>query len=117
MSSIVANRLQSRYNERMVPLQAPCHRLSQEVEAQVDQNMQMQSVQEQSMTMRVSPTLIMVNQLLALSSIELQHIVRAELEQNPALESVENITCTACGAGTNGKYCPVCMQAVRPTLA
>lgn len=72
--------------------------------------MQMQSVQEQ--TMRVSPTLIMVNQLLALSSIELQHMVRSELEQNPALESVENVTCTSCGAGTNGSYCPVCMHSV-----
>src|SRR5205085_9576642 len=65
-------------------------------------------------TMRVSPTLIMVNQLLSLSSMELQHMVRAELEQNPALESVESTTCTSCGAGTTGLYCPVCMQPVHP---
>src|SRR5438132_7054454 len=65
-------------------------------------------------TMRVSPTLIMVNQLLALSSMELQRMVRAEIEQNPALESVEGTTCASCGAGTTGIYCPVCMQAVRP---
>src|ERR1043165_7745271 len=65
-------------------------------------------------TMRVSPTLIMVNQLLALSSLELQHMVLAEMEQNPALESVESTTCTSCGAGTTGLYCPVCMQAVYP---
>jgi RNA polymerase sigma-54 factor len=76
----------------------------------VDQNMQ--AVQEQ--TMRVSPTLIMVNQLLALSSIELQHMVRAELEENPALEGVENTPCPSCGAGTTGRYCPVCMQPVHP---
>ena len=74
---------------------------------------QMQAVQEQ--TMRVSPTLIMVNQLLALSSIELQHMVRAELEENPALEGVENTPCASCGAGTTGRYCPVCMQPVHPT--
>src|SRR4051812_15583076 len=68
-------------------------------------------------TMRVSPTLIMVNQLLALSSMELQHLVRTEIEQNPALESIESTTCTSCGAGTTGQYCPVCMQPVRPTSA
>lgn len=74
----------------------------------MDQNMQM--VPEQ--TMKVSPTLIMVNQLLALSSLELQHAVLNELEDNPALESLESITCTSCGAGTTGRYCPVCMQAI-----
>src|SRR5437588_11068856 len=74
--------------------------------------MQMDMVPEQ--TARVSPTLIMVNQLLALSSLELQHMVRTEIEQNPALESVESTTCTSCGAGTTGLYCPVCMQAVHP---
>lgn len=78
----------------------------------MDQNMQMQVVPEQSM--RVSPTLIMVNQLLALSSLELQHVVRTELDENPALESVESTTCTSCGAGTTSRYCPVCMQAVIP---
>src|SRR5512141_2233496 len=72
-----------------------------------------QMMPEQSV--RVSPTLIMVNQLLALSSIELQHMVRAELEQNPALESIESVTCTSCGAGTTGNYCPVCLQPVRPS--
>jgi RNA polymerase sigma-54 factor len=79
----------------------------------LDQNMQMDMVPEQ--TVRVSPTLIMVNQLLALSSLELQHVVRTELEDNPALESVESTTCTSCGAGTTGLYCPVCMQAVIPS--
>lgn len=79
----------------------------------MDQNMQMQMVPEQ--TVRVSPTLIMVNQLLALSSLELQHVVRVELEDNPALESVESTTCTSCGAGTTSLYCPVCMQAVIPS--
>lgn len=81
----------------------------------MDQNMQMQVVPEQSM--KVSPTLIMVNQLLALSSLELQHAVLNELEDNPALESVESTTCTSCGAGTTGRYCPVCMQPVHPSNA
>ncbi len=78
----------------------------------MDQNMQMQMVPEQ--TMRVSPTLIMVNQLLALSSMELQHAVLNELDDNPALENLESTTCTSCGAGTTGRYCLVCMQPVYP---
>lgn len=78
----------------------------------MDQSLQM--VPEQAQTMRVSPTLIMVNQLLALSSQELQQMVRAELEANPALEGIEKATCASCGAGTNGRYCPVCMQAITP---
>jgi RNA polymerase sigma-54 factor len=77
----------------------------------MDQNMQAQMVTDQ--TMRVSPTLIMVNQLLALSSQELLNMVHAELEQNPALESTENNTCPSCGSGTTGTYCPDCMQPVR----
>jgi RNA polymerase sigma-54 factor len=77
----------------------------------LDQSLDM--VAEQSA--RVSPTLIMVNQLLALSSLELQQMVHAELESNPALESMDMTTCTSCGAGTNGVYCPVCMQEVRPS--
>ena len=77
--------------------------------------MQMQVIPEQ--TAKVSPTLIMVNQMLALSSLELQHVVHAELEENPALESVEKTTCTSCGAGTAGLYCPVCMQAMIPPPA
>jgi RNA polymerase sigma-54 factor len=70
-------------------------------------------MQEQSA--KVSPTLIMVNQVLALSSLELQHMVMSELAENPALESVDSATCTQCGAGATGKLCPVCMQPVAPT--
>src|SRR5688500_14677525 len=72
--------------------------------------MQLQAIQEQ--TAKVSPTLIMVNQMLALSSVELQHMVLSELAENPALEGVESATCTQCGAGATGKLCPVCMQPV-----
>jgi RNA polymerase sigma-54 factor len=82
----------------------------------MDQEMQLQPVQEQTMTVKVSPTLIMVNQLLALSSLELQRIVHLELEDNPALESDDTITCTSCGAGTTGRFCPVCLQAVTPSV-
>lgn len=78
----------------------------------MDQQVDLQTVQDQAM--RVSPTLIMVNQLLALSSIELQQVVGHELEENPALESVEGTMCPSCGAGTTGLYCPVCMQPVLP---
>jgi RNA polymerase sigma-54 factor len=79
----------------------------------LDQSLNLQMVPEQAM--KVSPTLIMVNQLLALSSIELQQMVRAEMEDNPALEAAETTTCTSCGAGTTGLYCPVCMQSVHPS--
>ncbi len=79
----------------------------------MDQNMHLQMVPDHAM--KVSPTLIMVNQLLALSSMELQHVVCVELEDNPALENLESTTCTSCGAGTTGRYCPVCMQSVVPT--
>src|SRR5262245_20052123 len=87
-------------------MQVTVHREPYSVEQSISQHMYAEQ------TMKVSPTLIMVNQLLALSSHELQHIVRAEMEQNPALEGVEGTTCTSCGAGTTGLYCPVCMQPV-----
>src|SRR5437764_281641 len=66
-------------------------------------------------TLRVSPTLIMVNSLLAASSLELQQMVQTELDQNPALESVDTVVCTRCGAGVTGRFCPVCAQPIYPS--
>ena len=47
-------------------------------------------------------------------SLELQQMVQTELDQNPALESVESILCMRCGAGVTGRFCPVCAQPVYP---
>ncbi len=83
----------------------------------MDTNMDMQVYMAPEQSLRVSPTLIMVNSLLAVSSLELQQMVHIELEQNPALESVEASVCTNCGAGTTGRFCPVCSQPVYPGAA
>ena len=78
----------------------------------MDNNMDLQVYMSPEQSLRVSPTLIMVNSLLAVSSLELQQMVHVELEQNPALESVEASVCTHCGAGTTGRYCSVCSQPI-----
>jgi RNA polymerase sigma-54 factor len=80
----------------------------------VDNNLDMQGYMSNEQSLRVSPTLIMVNSLLAASSLELQQMVQAELDQNPALESVESVLCMRCGAGVTGRFCPVCSQPVYP---
>ncbi len=63
--------------------------------------------QEQSL--RVSPSLIALNQILALSSQKLQEEIRKEVEDNPALELMERQTCPICGTAFNGRACPRCM--------
>jgi RNA polymerase sigma-54 factor len=78
----------------------------------MDTNMDLQTYLAPEQSLRVSPTLIMVNSLLAVSSLELQQMVHNEIEQNPALESVEASVCTHCGAGTTGRFCTVCSQPV-----
>lgn len=80
----------------------------------MDTNLDMQGYMSTDQSLRVSPTLIMVNSLLAASSLELQQMVQTELDQNPALESVESVLCMRCGAGVTGRYCPVCAQPVYP---
>jgi RNA polymerase sigma-54 factor len=80
----------------------------------MDTNLDMQGYMSTDQSLRVSPTLIMVNSLLAASSLELQQMVQTELDQNPALESMESVLCMRCGAGVTGRYCPVCAQPVYP---
>ncbi|MEI6044327.1 MAG: RNA polymerase factor sigma-54 [Chloroflexota bacterium] len=63
----------------------------------------------QEHSLRVSPSLIALNQILALSSQQLQEEIRKELEENPALELLERQTCTICGSAYNGRACPRCM--------
>lgn len=65
-------------------------------------------------SLRVSPTLIAVNQILALSSQELQAAIKQEAEENPALEITEHQTCSLCGEVLRHG---VCMNCTRRTLA
>lgn len=61
-------------------------------------------------TLRVSPTLIAVNQILALSSQELQAAIRQEAEENPALEIQERQTCNICGEVLKHGVCVACSR-------
>jgi RNA polymerase sigma-54 factor len=64
------------------------------------------------MGMRVSPTLIAVNQILSLSSMELQKAIKLEAEENPAFEIVEHQTCPICGEQIRGNVCANCAKRV-----
>jgi hypothetical protein len=71
----------------------------------------------QEQQLRVSPTLIVLNQLLALSSQELQQLVQQELAENPALELIEGRPCPTCGTPSVGPLCPFCEQPTKPPAA
>jgi RNA polymerase sigma-54 factor len=73
-------------------------------------DMSLDMVPEQ--TLRVSPTLIAVNQILALSSQELQAAIRQEAEDNPALEIVEHQTCSICGDVLKHGVCTSCSRSI-----
>jgi RNA polymerase sigma-54 factor len=60
---------------------------------------------------RVSPTLIAVNTILALSSQELQTLIKQEAEENPAFEIVEHETCAICGEALHNGVCLNCLRA------
>lgn len=60
--------------------------------------------------------LIEANQVLALSSTELQSLVQKELEENPALELEERTICPACGRAFQGSCCPHCLSLVPSSL-
>lgn len=59
---------------------------------------------------RVSPTLIAVNHVLALSSQELQNLIKQEAEDNPAFDITEHITCTICGDVLKNGVCLNCVR-------
>ena len=62
------------------------------------------------MGMRVSPTLIAVNQILSLSSMDLQKAIKLEAEENPAFEVVEHQVCPICGEQLRGNLCANCAK-------
>ena len=64
-------------------------------------------------TQRVSPTLIAVNQILALSSMDLQTAIKQEAEENPAFEVIEHQTCNICGEVLKHGVCLNCLH-LRP---
>jgi RNA polymerase sigma-54 factor len=65
-------------------------------------------------SMRVSPTLIAVNHVLALSSQELQNLIKQEAEDNPAFEMTEHHTCTICGDVLRNGVCFNCLRGRSP---
>ncbi|MGI8587544.1 MAG: RNA polymerase factor sigma-54 [Chloroflexia bacterium] len=76
-------------------------------------DLSLQISQEQSL--KVSPTLIVLNQLLALSSLELQQLIQQELADNPALELLEGRPCPVCGTPSTSPLCPFCDKPTAPT--
>jgi RNA polymerase sigma-54 factor len=60
-----------------------------------------------SVETRVTPKQIVANKVLAMSSAQLQETIAQELDENPALEMVEEATCPTCGALLRG---PVCLE-------
>jgi len=67
------------------------------------------------MGVRVSPTLIAVNQILSLSSMELQKAIKLEAEENPAFEILEHQTCPICGEQIRGNGCANCAKRAAST--
>src|SRR5947209_8593008 len=61
-------------------------------------------------SMKVSPTLIAVNTILALSSQELQTLIKQEADENPAFEITEHQTCSLCGEQLHNGVCLNCLR-------
>lgn len=61
--------------------------------------------------MKASPALIALNNMLVLSTQELQQLVSRELEENPALDQSEvEQTCVTCGRPLTGNLCVYCLH-------
>ena len=75
----------------------------------------MESTFDLSQEMRtwVSPSLIEANYILSLSRMELQGVVAAEMDANPALEMDERQACPLCGNVLDGTFCPTCLVSQR----
>jgi RNA polymerase sigma-54 factor len=76
----------------------------------MDMSMGMDLLPQQQM--RASPALIALNNMLVLSTLELQQLVQQELEENPALEQIENedALCSRCGRPLSGSTCIYCLH-------
>ncbi|MEM8530797.1 MAG: RNA polymerase factor sigma-54 [Chloroflexota bacterium] len=62
--------------------------------------------------MKASPALIALNNMLVLSTHELQQLVQQELEENPALDQLEvdETPCHRCGRPLQGNTCLYCLH-------
>lgn len=71
----------------------------------------------QEQQLRVSPSLIALNQILALSSQELQEEIRREIDSNPALDMDERQLCPTCGSSFSGRLCQRCLAENSASMA
>lgn len=76
----------------------------------MDMSMGMQMTPQ--MQMKASPALIALNNMLILSTLELQQMIQQELEENPALElnEAQEDLCQRCGRPFSGTTCMNCLQ-------
>lgn len=76
----------------------------------MDMSMGMNLLPQQQM--KASPALIALNNMLVLSTLELQQLVQNELEENPALEQMESddALCSRCGRPLSGATCIYCLH-------
>src|SRR3954467_19448 len=76
----------------------------------MDMSMGMNLLPQQQM--KASPALIALNNMLVLSTQELQQLVQSELEENPALDQVESeeSLCSRCGRPLSGTTCIYCLH-------
>lgn len=76
----------------------------------MDMSMGMQMAPQ--MQMKASPALIALNNMLIMSTLDLQQMIQQELEENPALEinEVEEEICQRCGRPFSGTTCLHCLQ-------
>lgn len=58
--------------------------------------------------LKVTPKQIAANYILQLSSMELQDVISAELQENPALDLEESQVCPLCGEPLQGRICLNC---------
>src|SRR6476619_4561152 len=77
--------------------------------------MEMTNEATQVQQLRISPRLIQANQILELSSLELQQAIQQETYQNPALEVTERTTCPSCGHVLVDTVCPHCQERHHPS--
>src|SRR5215213_9161452 len=76
----------------------------------MDMSMGMNLLPQQQM--KASPALIALNNMLVLSTLDLQQLVQQELEENPALDQVESedSLCSRCGRPLSGSTCIYCLH-------
>jgi RNA polymerase sigma-54 factor len=76
----------------------------------MDMSMGMNLLPQQQM--KASPALIALNNMLVLSTQDLQQLVQAELEENPALDQIESeeALCSRCGRPLSGATCIYCLH-------